>query len=620
MYFTPFQIVNSIHALRDIHPFYGITFLACKKDGLPVGSTIVFPLDAKTDKFLQTYHHLNPRSSAFFQPFKSSDRSKKWVKSDYSAKGLQAINTQTFAPAFIHESGSRVWGWDSNYIEILSKKLLKKEKIPAFDLAVWLYRNHDWPIDTKKSEVIEKFISDFNLTHKEFEFLFKDNLSNNNINNLVQDSKVDWNDLSSLLPSPPDAEPDGGGTLTYLETRGIGPADIFKIYPAKRLTIITGDNGLGKSFLLETAWLALTGKWADKPIHPRRDSKYSKYNNGEIIFEIEGERSKAQRRTTTYDWKNLSWHSPDKRPTMAGLTIYARVDGSFAIWDPARANSNSKTTVFTKTETWDGLPGQIEGLIRDWVRWQNNPAGGQFNNFKEVLDMLSPSDLGKLTPGTSIRIPDDPREIPTLKHPYGEIPITHESAGVRRVITLAYLLVWSWHEHLIAAELSNTDAQRKMVVLIDEIEAHLHPRWQRTLLPALLRVREVLSPSLDVQYIVATHSPLVMASSEAIFEDQEDKLFHLDMQKSGEIALKEIPFIKYGDVSAWLTSPVFELRHARSSEAEAAIEAAKSLQLAENINKLAVENVNANLIKYLAADDRFWPRWVSFAERFGVIS
>lgn len=46
------------------------------------------------------------------------------------------------------------------------------------------------------------------------------------------------------------------------------------------------------------------------------------------------------------------------------------------------------------------------------------------------------------------------------------------------------------------------------VVLIDEIEAHLHPRWQRTVVPLL---RSALP---RCQFIVTTHSPLVVASAE----------------------------------------------------------------------------------------------------------
>lgn len=44
------------------------------------------------------------------------------------------------------------------------------------------------------------------------------------------------------------------------------------------------------------------------------------------------------------------------------------------------------------------------------------------------------------------------------------------------------------------------------VVLIDEVELHLHPNWQRNILPALTNVFP------NIQFIVSTHSPQVIAS------------------------------------------------------------------------------------------------------------
>src|SRR5262249_16779352 len=148
--------------------------------------------------------------------------------------------------------------------------------------------------------------------------------------------------------------------------------------------------------------------------------------------------------------------------------------------------------------------------------------------------------------------------------------------------TLAYLIVWAWTEHVVAAELARSEPQRRMVVLVDEMEAHLHPRWQRAVLPALMSIAEMLAAELEAQYIVATHSPLVMASIETIFNSETDSLFHLDLSDTGEVSLREVGFIKFGDVSSWLTSPVFELGQARSKEGEAAIEEAKALQQQDN--------------------------------------
>lgn len=52
-------------------------------------------------------------------------------------------------------------------------------------------------------------------------------------------------------------------------------------------------------------------------------------------------------------------------------------------------------------------------------------------------------------------------------------------------------------------------AHLEAIILIDELEAHLHPRWQRTVVPLL----RAAFPR--CQFVVTTHSPLVVASARA---------------------------------------------------------------------------------------------------------
>jgi len=165
------------------------------------------------------------------------------------------------------------------------------------------------------------------------------------------------------------------------------------------------------------------------------------------------------------------------------------------------------------------------------------------------------------------------------------------SAGIQRIVTIAYLLVWTWHEHLRAATLSKRPPQERLVVLIDEIEAHLHPRWQRTIVPALLDTIRMISSEVQVQIVIATHAPLVLASIETDFDPTVDKLFHTDLTDHS-VTLDEMPFVKYGDADNWLRSEFFGLRHARSVDAEEAIEEAKALQLNDAVTPEQVAAVN----------------------------
>ncbi|HEY0004950.1 MAG TPA: AAA family ATPase, partial [Pyrinomonadaceae bacterium] len=397
---------------------------------------------------------------------------------------------------------------------------------------------------------------------------------------------------------------------------GVGPAKSIKFEPSERLNLITGDNGLGKTFLLDCAWWALTGDWAERQAYPRREKENL---SPKISFQVKGER-KFDPITIDYDWNTNTWPPPESRPTIPGLVIYARVDGSFSVWDPALRFQSSQhaSLTLTREKIWRGDNDKIEGLLRDWVKWQNTPEKYPFDIFKRVLHRLSPPDMGDLEPAESRRIPGERLEIPHLKHPYGEVPILVESAGVRRIITLAYLIVWAWTEHKIASEFAQQEPQRRMVILIDEMEAHLHPKSQRAVLPALLDVKEELSAKLQVQSIVATHSPLVMASVEPIFNKERDKLFHLDLTSDGKVTFDEKQFVAYGAVDSWLTSDVFELEQPRNRDSEKAIEDAIALQKQKNPSKEEVQRVTDALLRYVPAEDKFWARWVYFAEQFGI--
>ncbi len=160
--------------------------------------------------------------------------------------------------------------------------------------------------------------------------------------------------------------------------------------------------------------------------------------------------------------------------------------------------------------------------------------------------------------------------------PYGDVPVIFLSAGIKRILSLAYLLVWTWEGHKVASQNIDKAPQSKLVFLIDEMEAHLHPQWQRVIVPALLDVIKILEQQLEVQLIIATHSPLVLASLEPLFQDKSDSLFTLDLVGQ-ELVAKEIQYIKYGSINSWLTSEIFDLRRPYSVDAEKALLDAKQL-------------------------------------------
>ena len=90
-----------------------------------------------------------------------------------------------------------------------------------------------------------------------------------------------------------------------------------------------------------------------------------------------------------FNWASQRWELDNERGSLPGLAIYARHDGSFAIWDAGRAFvqetsaqdiSERGVVKLSAREVWNGLKDDdkkleywvCNGLIRDWVSWQSS--------------------------------------------------------------------------------------------------------------------------------------------------------------------------------------------------------------------------------------------------------
>lgn len=414
--------------------------------------------------------------------------------------------------------------------------------------------------------------------------------------------------------------------LNSLKLHAVGPATDLEMKLSSRLNIITGDNGLGKSFLLDVAWWALTRTWARELVVPHRPPA-----DPTIQATFGGRKATARPWVANFDRETDSWRIPPGRPAIPGLVIYAQVDGGFSVWDPSRnywkkdIPDRPPAYLFKPSEVWNGND-YCEGLIRDLASWQRE-NGDAFSIFKDVLVALSPNESDPILPGELRKLTlDDPKRYPTLHMSYGQdVPVIHASAGVRRILALAYLLVWTWREHLEAGEIRGDNPAREIIFLVDEIEAHLHPQWQRRIVPALLKVMDALTGehSVSTQLITATHSPLVLASVEPHFDTETDSVFLLEMREveanKRRVVLEHLRWKKEGDVINWLVSEAFGLEQARSIEAERAIEAAEafmrgdSTALPEDLS--TKEQIQVELVRVLSDIDEFWSRWIGASDR-----
>ncbi len=101
-----------------------------------------------------------------------------------------------------------------------------------------------------------------------------------------------------------------------------------------------------------------------------------------------------------------------------------------------------------------------------------------------------------------------------------------KSDGEKSVITMVADIAYNIS---IANNPDNTEKQSSGIVLIDEIEAHLHPTWQRKIIPILRHIFP------NIQFFITTHSPQVISSvnSDKVFLVDNFQIEKINFQSKG---------------------------------------------------------------------------------------
>lgn len=115
-----------------------------------------------------------------------------------------------------------------------------------------------------------------------------------------------------------------------------------------------------------------------------------------------------------------------------------------------------------------------------------------FEGFRDVLRLVLPPSLG--FEDIEVR---DYEIVFSCNGGADEFLLENASGGISALIDIAWQIF-----------MFDTDAKESFTVVIDEVENHLHPSMQRTLLPNLLAAFP------HAKFIVTTHSPLIVTSVE----------------------------------------------------------------------------------------------------------
>ncbi|MDO9579016.1 MAG: AAA family ATPase, partial [Bacteroidales bacterium] len=150
----------------------------------------------------------------------------------------------------------------------------------------------------------------------------------------------------------------------------------------------------------------------------------------------------------------------------------------------------------------------------------------------------------KLMPGfTNLRVCRYPTLKMTVEKAGAELVVNQLSNGEKCLLAMTGDLA---RRLAIANPSLNNPLDGQGVVLIDEVDLHLHPQWQRMIIPSLERTFP------NCQFIVTTHSPLVLSylKKEQVFLIEDFKL----VEKTPHTYGRDIGSILF-DVMAVLDRP-----------------------------------------------------------------
>ncbi len=333
--------------------------------------------------------------------------------------------------------------------------------------------------------------------------------------------------------------------------------------------VLIGENGAGKTSILDSLAIAL-GVWLEKvPDSLLANSHRRLKADQKRLIQVEGgDRIQLQQvaddmsvsaNGTILSSSNLSWSqelpvgkrnvsnagSKEARKLIWNAYQSAQESGSNVLlpviayygagraWLPHNKRTEYKAKSNGKSNRWEAFYDCLNERIRlsdlsSWFRKEAIARTNRNGKYRPGFDAVLQAVL-KVVPGSeSIHYDDDFAEI-MIAIDGNTQPFSNLSAGQQNLFALvadiAVKMVTQNNFLVPADELGEEDqplarvlARTPGVVLIDELDVHLHPKWQQSVVDSLCKA----FPS--IQFIVTTHSPFVIQSLD------ESQLINLEGQ------------------------------------------------------------------------------------------
>ena len=151
-------------------------------------------------------------------------------------------------------------------------------------------------------------------------------------------------------------------------------------------------------------------------------------------------------------------------------------------------------------------------LLLNWcvkmeqVAWQKEKKIAEYEAVKKAVSDF----MQYMEPGANCRVFYDKQQEELMYERGNEVlPVMSLSAGYQSLVWMVFDI--AYRMAVLNPFMKENIAVTSGIVLIDEIDMHLHPKWQWNIINALQNVFP------NVQFIAATHSPILFASAKDVW-------------------------------------------------------------------------------------------------------
>lgn len=320
---------------------------------------------------------------------------------------------------------------------------------------------------------------------------------------------------------------------------------------------ITGENGTGKSVIIDSIRSILNGRFTS-PLE--RDIISSEDFLIQTEFEINGKNEKIyanqrfESRQKSVDTNNMQFnilfHS--------SLETYYKKDFIFDYWTSKLSSDKFSISNITTLQPDKYLDDTLQGIhknvelsknisffdyLKDSTNENEKKLGLTIYRILEEIINISLRD-GKFSHVSRVNLE------PIIKIGNQEITLDKLSSGNIYLIQRFVNLLSQVYSICIINNKPISEYQNiKGLLLIDEAENHLHPKWQKVFLKNILKIFPKL------QIIVSTHSPFIVSSI------PNCKVFVCNSKMTHSIVKEETDFYINKPIEEVLQSPLFNIRN-----------------------------------------------------------